>query len=545
MARIQPRLLKGFRDYLPQVMIPRVKLLRRISEVFERFGFDPIDTPAIEYADILLGKAGPDAEKLFYRFNDAGDRDVALRYELTISLARVIAQYKTDLPRPFKRYQMGPVWRAEAPAKGRFREFWQCDVDIIGSDSLLCDAECLAIDDAVMRALNVPNYVIRFNNRKLFRGLQIKLGISDSKVMDEVMRGVDKFDKIGADGVREIIAKQVGQGGFTKPGVDTVMRFLELAQADTENDGRIELLENFLKGSEAATIGISELRTVLHSARKLGVDDSVLKIDPTIVRGLDYYTGTVFETFLQDLPAFGSVMSGGRYDGLIGLFTGQDEPAVGISVGIDRLIAALEELDLLPKSAACAVALVTVFGEETIDYSLNITRKLRDAGVNTELYLKSGKLAKQMKYASRKGIPLVIIAGTEEEKQNIVTLREMDIGNQTSVKFDLIAQAVQDTWVDPDPNPNSSKSWDWEFSESVIERVPEVGGVFVLRGQNQEVLACGWGSYGQLRNAIKNSISDEQTTLVKTFDWYEIRDDKLSETLCAFLIEKLDPPFHR
>ncbi|MCF6228016.1 MAG: ATP phosphoribosyltransferase regulatory subunit, partial [Planctomycetes bacterium] len=334
-------------------------------------------------------------------------------------------------------------------------------------------------------------------------------------------------------------------GGFTENGLNTVMKFLELAQVETDNDGRVKLLEEFLAGSEIAKVGIDELRTVLESARKLGVDDSVLKIDPTIVRGLDYYTGTVFETFLNDLPEFGSVMSGGRYDGLVGLFTGQDEPAVGISVGIDRLIAALEELDLLPKSAASAVALVTVFGEETLDYSLQITRKLRDAGINTELYLNSGKLAKQMKYASRKGIPLVIIAGTEEEKQNIITLREMDTGNQTSVEFELMAQAVQDAWVDPDPNPNSSKSWDWEFSDSVIERVPEVGGVFVLRGPNQEVLACGWGSYGQLKNAIKSAVSDEQAEQVKTFDWYEIRDDKLSETLCQFLIEKLNPPFHQ
>jgi hypothetical protein len=238
-------------------------------------------------------------------------------------------------------------------------------------------------------------------------------------------------------------------------------------------------------------------------------------------------------------------MSGGRYDGLVGLFTGQDEPAVGISVGIDRLIAALEELKLLPSSRASATALVTIFGDDTTDYSLKITRRLRESGINTELYMSKGKLAKQMKYASRKGIPLVIIAGTEEEKQGIVTLREMDNGNQTSVKFDLIVQAVQDAWADPDPNPRSGKSWDWEFSEAVIERVPDVGGVFVLRGQGQEVLSCGWGKYGELRNAIALSVSGEQRAQVKTFDWYEIRDDKLSETLCQFLIEKLNPPFHQ
>jgi histidyl-tRNA synthetase len=471
MAKIQPKILKGFRDYLPEVMVPRTRLLRRIAEVFERFGFEPLDTPSIEYAEILLGKAGPEAEKLFYRFKDQGDRDVALRYELTISLARVIGQYKTDLVRPFKRYQMGPVWRAESPAKGRFREFWQCDVDIVGTDSLLADAECIAIDHAVMRALRVPDYVIRFNNRKLFRGLQARIGVSEQSTMDAVMRAVDKFDKVGEEGVREDLQALVGQGGFSDKGLKGVLDFLKVTAGAADNIERVSRLAAFLGETELARRGCDELRQVLAAAKDLGVPEEVMQIDPTIVRGLEYYTGTVFETFLQDAPQFGSVMSGGRYDGLIGIFSGEEVPAVGISVGIDRLIAALEELRLLPSAKASAAVLVTVFGPETQAYSLRAARELRKAGVNAEVYLDaSAKLAKQIKYATRKGIPMVVIAGPEEEKSNVVSLRMLDSGEQMSVSIDALAQAVQDNYVDPDPSAATGRSWDWEYADDMIDR---------------------------------------------------------------------------
>ncbi|MCL4731872.1 MAG: ATP phosphoribosyltransferase regulatory subunit, partial [Planctomycetes bacterium] len=289
MARIEPRILKGFRDYLPEVMVPRVRLLRAITAVFERFGFEPLDTPCIEYAEILLGKLGPEAEKLFYRFRDNGDRDVALRYELTISLARVVAQYR-DLPRPFKRYQLGPVWRAESPARGRFREFWQCDVDIVGTPSLHADAECIAIDHAVMTAVGAPDYRIRFNNRKLFRGLQARAGITDARQMEAVMRAVDKFDKIGADAVR----KELADGGLGQAPLATVMDFLALAAAPMSNTDRIAAAREFAGGDQVGARGCDELRQVHETALALGVPDSVMRVDTTIVRGLDYYTGTVF-----------------------------------------------------------------------------------------------------------------------------------------------------------------------------------------------------------------------------------------------------------
>ncbi|MBX3473232.1 MAG: histidine--tRNA ligase [Planctomycetes bacterium] len=438
MAKIEPRILKGFRDYLPEVMVPRVRLLRAISSVFERFGYEPLDTPSIEYADILLGKLGPEAEKLFYRFRDNGDRDVALRYELTISLARVIAQYR-ELPKPFKRYQMGPVWRAESPARGRFREFWQCDVDIVGTTSLQADAECIAIDHATMTAVGAPNYRIRFNNRKLFRGLQAKAGIADGSAMDAVMRAVDKFDKIGADAVR----KELAEGGLGEAPLAVVMDFLALAAAPMGNAARIAAAREFVGGNEQGAKGCDELQQVYDSARNMGVPDDVMQIDTTIVRGLDYYTGTVFETFLTDLPGFGSVMSGGRYDGLIGLFMNEEVPAVGISVGIDRLIAALEELKKLPPGRASAQVLVTIFDEAGTAYAQRIARELRNAGINAELWLEPGaKLQKQLKYAERKGIAKVIVAGPAEAEAGTVNLKTLATREQVTVKLADLAAAL-------------------------------------------------------------------------------------------------------
>jgi len=425
--KVEPRLLKGFRDYLPEVMIPRTRLLRAIASVFERFGFEPLDTPTIEYADILLAKAGPEQEKLIYRFKDHGDRDVALRYELTISLARVLAQYSTDLPRPFKRYQMGPVWRADAPGKGRYREFWQCDVDIVGTSSLLADAECLAVDHAVMTAVGVSTHLIRFNNRKLFRGLQEHYGINSDAVMADAMRAVDKIDKIGFEGVKTDLESLAGRDGVSMAAIKALQGFI--SQACHPNLGyvdRLDLCRVTAGKTEIGRIACEEIQRVRDSAVAMGVPEHHLKFDPTIVRGLDYYTGTVFETFLTDAMDYGSVMSGGRYDGLVGVFANQDEPAVGISVGIDRLITVLDEKGLLKKAKSSADVLVIVF-EETAANSMRLAELLRAAEIKAELYLdRSAKLKKQLAYAQRKGIPLVLMFGSEEKASKAVILKEMN-----------------------------------------------------------------------------------------------------------------------
>jgi len=444
MGRIEPHILKGFRDYLPEVMVPRVKLLRAIASVFERFGFEPLDTPSLEYAEILLGKLGPEAEKLFYRFKDAGERDIALRYEFTISLARVMAQYR-DLPRPFRRYQMGPVWRAESPARGRFREFWQCDVDIVGTHSLLADAECIAVDHAVMQAVGAPEYRIRFNNRKLFAGLQERLGIAEGSTMAAAVRSIDKQDKIGREGVRAELEDLVAQGKLTTAQVNGILNTIVVTPEIAFGGDPVVHLRERLADSPTAQLALDEIEEVRLNAFRLGVPESgVLYFDPSIARGLDYYTGTVFETTLDDLPRFGSVMSGGRYDGLIGLFAGEDIPAVGISVGVDRLIAALEELQRLPAARASAQALVTVFDNAGADYAVRVATMLRDGGVNTELWLEPGaKLQKQMKYADRKGIPCVVVTGPDEQAAGEAALKVMATGAQQRVKLDALADAIR------------------------------------------------------------------------------------------------------
>ena len=544
MARIEPRLLKGFRDYLPEVMIPRTRMLRKIAAVFERYGFEPLDTPSIQYADNLMRKLGPEAEKLFYRFKDNGDRDVALRYELTVSLARVIAQYGTDLPRPFKRYQMGPVWRAEAPSveRGRFREFWQCDVDIVGTTSLMADAECLAIDNAVMQAVGVKTHLIRFNNRKLFRGLQQKIGITDDALMAGVMRAVDKLDKIERAGVEKELASLAGVSEAQRK---TVLEFLDLAKFQGSNNERIERLAEFLAGSPDGEKGCAELREVSSAALRMGVPEKHLLADATIVRGLDYYTGTVFETTLSDAPQFGSVMSGGRYDGLVGLFSGKDEPAVGISVGIDRLVSALESAGLLQKSKASASVLVTIFDESCAEYSLRAASELRKAGINAEIYLEAGaKLSKQLKYAERKDIPLVVIAGPDEIKEGVATLKDMAAKTQLRVKLEELPQAALARRISADENALPGRTWDIPFTPDMVERVPNVGGMFLLRDESNSVKFAGWARWGDLRNAIRRSVGDTQARAIKTFDWYEIRQAELSEALCEFVIGRLKPEFN-
>jgi hypothetical protein len=323
-----------------------------------------------------------------------------------------------------------------------------------------------------------------------------------------------------------------------------VFEFLRLPDGKASNAERVDALAEYLNGSDIGERGCAELREVLQAAAGLGVPDGVLRVDPTIVRGLDYYTGTIFETFLADAPAFGSVMSGGRYDGLIGMFAGEEIPAVGISVGIDRLISALEELKLLPKARSTATVLVTIFAPEMLEYSLRAARDLRRAGVPTELYLDAkAKLGKQLKYASRKGFPLVMIAGPEEEREGVVSLRDMKTGEQERVPIEQLPQAAQDNYVDPDPNSATGRSWDWPFRQDMIDRVPAVGGVYLLRNDKHEVLRCGWAVFGKLPEAIRDSVTDAQRPQVKTFDWYEIRDDKLSAMLAEFINNNLKPKF--
>ena len=431
---IQPRILRGFRDYLPDEMRPRQSMIGTITDIFERFGFAPLQTPALEYSDILIGKYGADAEKLLYRFTDNGGRDVCLRYDLTVPLARVAAQYQ-GLAKPLKRYQVAPVWRAEKPGRGRYREFAQCDADVVGSSSLLYDAECIALDYAVMQALGVGHFQIMVSTRHVLSALGAALNIDGEGTLNTVFRTIDKLPSQGAETVRELLA---AEAGCSTDQIELIMRFVEI---DGTNEEKLAKVVEVV--GPAAESAAAELSQVTQQAALLGAPESHVTVDFSIARGLDYYTGTVYETFLTDLPGFGSVMSGGRYDGLITRFLGKPMPAVGISVGIDRLFAGLVELGLVKQAKSHVAAMVAAFDEGCIPKCLETLAALREAGVASELAFDGeGKLSlkKQMKAANAKGAPFVVILGPDEIQQNVVCVRDMAGRGQETMP---LASAVQ------------------------------------------------------------------------------------------------------
>lgn len=424
---VEARILRGFRDYLPNVMLPRQRMLETVARTFESFGFAPISTPALEYADILVGKYGDEGDKLLYRFLDNGDRDIALRYDLTVPLARVVGM-NHDLVKPFKRYHIAPVWRAETPGRGRFREFSQCDVDIVGSDSLMADAECLAVGASVLKALGVKRFELRVNNRKLLTALLERVAVEGDAAL-AVLRTVDKLPKIGEAKTRELLATE---NGLAAPAVDAIFDFLKL---------KPEELRGFFAESPIGLQGADELLTLLRLADEQGIRDCVA-VDLSIARGLDYYTGTIYETFLLDLEAIGSVMSGGRYDRLLGMFGGDAIPAVGISLGVDRLFYGLQELKLVQEQVSPTQVLVTVFDESTRAQAYGIAADLRAAGIATEVFLGVGKLKKQFQYADRKSIPLAVVAGPDELAQGLVTLKDLRAGAQRTLSREDLPAAV-------------------------------------------------------------------------------------------------------
>jgi len=432
---IEPRVLKGFRDYLPEEMLPRQAMIATITKVFERFGFAPLQTPALEYSDILLGKLGGDAEKLLFRFKDNGGRDVCLRYDLTVPLARVSAQYP-DLPKPFKRYQIAPVWRAEKPGRGRFREFFQCDCDIVGSASLLYDAECIALDFAVMKELSL-NVEVRFNNRKVLAALGTSLSVGGERQMMAIFRTIDKIPSQGKARVSELLKSDAA---CSDEQVEKIMRFVEISGG---NDDMLAKLSELI-GSIAAP-AIDELRRVKDYVTEMSGAEGApgLKLDFSIARGLDYYTGTVYETFLTDVPGSGSVMSGGRYDGLIERYLGKPMPAVGISVGIDRLFSYLVELGKVSKSAVTSRVMVVAMDAACLAPALRVLGALRAAGVAAEMGIENEqkpKMDKQLSLAGKKGIPFAAILGGNEVAKGTLMLKDLAARSQEEI---TVAQAIE------------------------------------------------------------------------------------------------------
>ncbi len=413
---IEPRVLKGFRDYLPDAEQARDSLLSRLESVFRSFGFVPIDTPALEYAEILLGKGGGETDKQVYRFTDNGGREVALRFDLTVPFARFMAEHVEELYLPFRRYHMAKVWRGENTQRGRYREFMQCDFDIVGTDSASADADILLVIAQAIRALEAGKARIRVNHRALFNRFLARAGCLDKSV--SILRSVDKIEKIGTGKTRELLTAEVGPGiadeilGFIEPGRDFETTLEKMASFCDKND-------------DEAMAAKQRLRDVYEIALAAGAAES-LCLDPSITRGLDYYTGVVFETFLDDLPSIGSVCSGGRYNELAGLYTTRSLPGVGASVGLDRLLSAMEALKRPLRRDSLPRLLLANLGEAPESELHRIATALRFRGLSCEVYPEAKKLLNQYSFAQKKSIPFALLMDASSMGRQIYPLRDLE-----------------------------------------------------------------------------------------------------------------------
>lgn len=434
MLKVEPRTLQGFFDYLPNQMILRQYVKDVWTKIFQKYGFGQLETPALEYADILSGKYGEE-EKLIYQFKDRGDREVALRYDQTVPLARVIAQHASEIVFPFKRFEINRVWRADAARKGRKREFYQCDADIVGSKSSLADAEIVALLYEGFNALKLENHMIVINNRKIISGFIRYLNMPQEKEV-EVFRSIDKLDKVGLFGVEQ----ELKERGVQVSAISKILDYIKMEEKSPKDV--LKEQKNMLKNSDEALEGIQELESVLEYFEMYEIPEKHYVIKPNLVRGLDYYTGIIFEVFS---PSFGSaaLAGGGRYDKLCGLFSGHDISAVGVAVGFEPLCIALEELGKGPDKGSGLKALVTVFSEEYLKNSVETVKFLRKNGIAAEIYLEKGeKLGKQFQYADRKGIPFAIVIGEDEVAKNGVMVKDMKKGEQKFCKKEELAKML-------------------------------------------------------------------------------------------------------
>ena len=440
MARlVEPRTLKGFRDYPPELMIPRERLMETARSVFRSYGFNPIDTPALEYTEVLMAKVEDGAEigKQLFRFEDAGGRDVALRFDLTVPLARFVSQHVASLGLPFKRYHLAPVWRGENPQAGRYREFYQCDFDTIGSTSVAADAEIALVICDLLDALAIEGYEVRINNRMVLDELVASIGLPDGAVTP-VLRALDKLPKIGAEAVRaELTSAANGGAAATSAQADAV---IALASTTGSNDEVLTALDVQFPGSP----GVAALRELDRIVATAGITPGKVRIDLSICRGLDYYTGMVFETFLTELPGIGSICSGGRYDDLTGRYTKQSLPGVGASLGLDRLLAALEQLGALDGSVKTAApVLITRFdADRTGDYQ-RVGRALRSAGIGCEVYPDAKKLGVQLQYGERKGFVVAVIAGSDEFAAGMWKVKDLRARTEVTVAESALVDTVR------------------------------------------------------------------------------------------------------
>ncbi len=437
MNRIEPRTLPGFMELLPNEQILFNKMRNTIENTYQKFGFLPLDTPIIELSEVLLAKAGGETEKQIYRFNK-GDNDLSLRFDLTVPLSKYVAKNYGNLSFPFRRYQIGKVYRAEKAQRGRYREFYQCDIDIIGDGelNLINDSELPSVIYTIFKELGFDDFTIKINNRKILNGLFESLGQKENAV--EVLRIIDKIDKIGKEAVKEELSKI----GVSRESITNIINFIEIEGTSNE---KIEKLKQLGIQNETFEKGVEELEYVINNIKLFGVPEQNYKVDLTIARGLDYYTGTVYETFLNEYRELGSVCSGGRYENLAEYYIDKKLPGVGISIGLTRLFYKLNELNLIKASKKSISDILIIPMVQDLTVPINIATKLRNKGIKTEIYLNDKKLKAKFKYADKLEIPYVIVIGEDEIKNNIFKLKDMKTGEEKEINIDVFVGDFGDT----------------------------------------------------------------------------------------------------
>lgn len=428
MSKAEPRTLAGFMELLPNEQILFNQMREKIQKTYEKFGFLPLDTPILELSEVLLAKAGGETEKQIYRF-EKGDTDISMRFDLTVPLAKYVAKNYGNLSFPFRRYQIGKVYRGEKAQKGRFREFYQCDIDIIGDGELglINDAEIPSVIYQLIKELGFDDFTICINNRKILNGLYDSLNQKENAT--EILRIIDKIEKIGKDAVQKELAKI----GLEQEQIKQIIEFIEI---EGSTDEKIKKLEELEIQNEQYQTGVNELKETVKNIRLFGVPDTNFKVDLTIARGLDYYTGTVYETFLNQYRELGSVCSGGRYENLAEYYTDKKLPGVGISIGLTRLFYKLNELNIIKANKKSVADILIIPMIENLEQPITLATKLRNVGINTEIYLNDKKLKAKFKYADKLEIPYVIIIGEDEIKTQTIKLKNMTTGEEKELPID-------------------------------------------------------------------------------------------------------------
>ena len=455
-AKTQPA--RGMRDFLPADVRKREYVINVVKEVYESYGFEPLETPAVENIETLMGKYGEEGNQLIFKIlkrgvhESTGEADLALRYDLTVPLARVVAEYRDKLPKFFKRYQIQPVWRADRPARGRFREFYQCDVDVLGSRSMIVEAEICAAASDVLTKLGFKDFCLRLNHRKALTGILGIAGVALDK-HEAALIALDKLDKIGSEGVK----KEFAARGVAEAAGDRLLSFFS-ALTELEHAAVIVTEENaqqafnkavlgriveFVKDNELGAQGVDELQSIFDFADAMGIAHRV-KIDPTLARGLSYYTGAIMEINVKDLA--GSLGGGGRYDNLVGMFLGEDIPACGFSLGLERILVVMNERDMFPAGLGSSPAdvMVAIWNKDSVAESIKLAREMRAGGLSVDLYPEADKLGKQFKYASSVGVPFVAVPGEEEQAKGLVAIKDMRSGEQREIERGKVAEVVKE-----------------------------------------------------------------------------------------------------